>query len=156
MVIHQFHIWFWNYIDGFSVLVRLLSWSLQKETLSFNLVSTHSPSQTRQHWLSSHMSRVMAVLFGWQGTNSLATMPCSTFSKKVVSASSFVTTERLFSTECVTTLHFCRTYPQPCQFLMSSNCSLAQYKYITLSYYSPIDATSGIWYHQSSLTPSYV
>ena len=109
------------------MLVRLLSRSLQKGTLSFNLVSTHSPSQTRQHWLSSHRSRVMAVLFGWQGTNSLATMPCSTFSKKVVSASSFVTTERLLSTECVTKLHFCRTYPQPCQFLTSSNCSLAQY-----------------------------
>ena len=48
----------------------------------------------------------MAVLFDRQGTHSLATMRYSTFSKKVVSASSFVTTERLLSTECVTNFIF--------------------------------------------------
>ena len=55
----------------------------------------------------------MAVLFGRQGTNSLATMRYKIFSKKVVSASSFVTTERLLSTECVTKRHLCRTYLEP-------------------------------------------
>ena len=55
----------------------------------------------------------MAVLFGRPGTNSLATMRYSTFSKKVDSASSFVTTERLLSTECVTKLMFVgHTYSQ--------------------------------------------
>ena len=37
----------------------------------------------------------MAVLFGGNGTNSLATMWYNIFSKKVVSASSFVSPERL-------------------------------------------------------------
>ena len=31
---------------------RLLFRSLQNVTLSFDLVSTHSPSRSRQHWLS--------------------------------------------------------------------------------------------------------
>ena len=43
--------------------------------------------------------QVMAVLFGGKGTDSLATMRYNTFSKKVVSASSFVTPERLPPTE---------------------------------------------------------
>ena len=40
-----------------------------------------------------------------------ATMRYRTFSNKMVS--SFVTTERLLSTECVTKLHFCRAFLQP-------------------------------------------
>ena len=101
----------------------------------------------------------MAVdLFGRQGTNSLATMRNGTFSKKVVSASSFVTTERLLSTECVTNLHFCSTYLQPgLDIITVSNViKLFVNTMYTRSYSSPIDATSGIWYHQSSLIPSYV
>ena len=47
----------------------------------------------------------MVVLFGGQGTHSLSTMRYNTFRKKVVSASSFITTKRLLSTECVTKLH---------------------------------------------------
>ena len=58
----------------------------------------------------------MAVLFGRQGTNSLATMRYYTiFSTNVVFASAFVTTESLLSTECVTKLHFCMTYLEPGQ-----------------------------------------
>ena len=58
----------------------------------------------------------MAVLFGRQGTNSRATMRYySIFSTQVVFASAFVTTERLLSTECVTKLHYCRTYLEPGQ-----------------------------------------
>ena len=49
----------------------------------------------------------MAVLFGGKGTDSLATMRYNTFSKKVVSASSFVTPERLPPIESATKLH-CR------------------------------------------------
>ena len=84
----------------------------------------------------------MAVLFDRQGTHSLATMRYSTFSKKVVSASSFVTTERLLSTECVTKLHFCRTYLQP--GTVSNVIKLFVSTIYNLSYSSPIDATSGI------------
>ena len=51
--------------------------------------------------------QVMAVLFGCKGTDSLATMRYNTFSKKVVSALSFVTPERLSRTESATKLH-CR------------------------------------------------
>ena len=88
----------------------------------------------------------MAVLFGRQGTHSLATMRYSTFSKKVVSASSFVTTERLLSTECVTKLHFCMTYLQPGHDLItvSNVIKLFVSTMYTISYSSPIDATSGI------------
>ena len=48
----------------------------------------------------------MAVLFGGNGTDSLATMRYNIFSKKVVSASSFVSPERLPPTESATKLHF--------------------------------------------------
>ena len=48
--------------------------------------------------------QVMAVLFGGKGTYSLATMRYNTFSKKVVSASSFVTSGRLPQTESDTKL----------------------------------------------------
>ena len=54
----------------------------------------------------------MAVLFGGKGTDSLATMRYNTFSKKVVSASSFVTPERLPPTESATKLHCRRAYYQ--------------------------------------------
>ena len=56
--------------------------------------------------------QVMAVLFGGQCTDSLATMRYNTFSKKVVSASSFVTPERLPPTESATKLHSRRAYYQ--------------------------------------------
>ena len=103
------------------------------------------------------MSQVMVVLFGGQGTSSLATTRHNTFINKVVSAMSFVTTERLLSTECVTKLNFRWAYYRVMmrlQFLTSSNCSLAQYTPFSDS--SPIAATSVILYHLSSLTPSYV
>jgi len=54
----------------------------------------------------------MAVLFGDTSTDSLATMRYNTFSKKVVSSSSFVTPERLPPTESATKLHCHRTYFQ--------------------------------------------
>ena len=56
--------------------------------------------------------QVMAVLFGGKGTDSLATMRYNTFSKNVVSASSFVTPERLPPTESATKLHCRRAYYQ--------------------------------------------
>ena len=49
----------------------------------------------------------MAVLFGGNGTDSLATMRYNTFSRKVVTSSSFVTPERLPPTESATKFH-CR------------------------------------------------
>ena len=55
---------------------------------------------------------VMAVLFGGKGTDSLATIRYNTFSKKVVSASSFVTPERLPTTKSATILHCRRAYYQ--------------------------------------------
>ena len=103
---------------------------LAKGDPDFNIVSTHSPPRTRQHWLYSHRGQVMAILFGRQGTHSLETRRYSTFSKKVVSTSSFVTTERL--------LH---TYNQ---VTVSNVIKLFVSTIYTLSYSSPIDATSGI------------
>ena len=54
----------------------------------------------------------MAVLVGGQGTNSFATMHYDTFSKKLVSASSYVTRERKLPTEFAIKLHFYREYYQ--------------------------------------------
>ena len=54
----------------------------------------------------------MAVLFGGKGTDSLATMRYNTFSKKVVSASSFVSPERMSPTESATKHHCRRAYYQ--------------------------------------------
>ena len=54
----------------------------------------------------------MAVLFGGKGADSLATMRYNIFSKKVVSASSVVTPERLPPTEFATKLHCGRAYYQ--------------------------------------------
>jgi len=51
----------------------------------------------------------MAVLFGGNGTDSLATMWYNTFSRKVVTSSSFVTPERLPPTESATKFH-CRRH----------------------------------------------
>ena len=56
--------------------------------------------------------QAMAVLFGGTGTDSLATIQYNTFSKKVVSSSSFLTPERLPPTEYVTKFHCRRTYFQ--------------------------------------------
>ena len=69
---------------------------------------SHSPEPDN---IGHRRSQVMVVLFGGQGTNSLATMRYI-FRKKVVYASSFVTTGRLLSTECVTKVHFRRVYYQ--------------------------------------------
>ena len=87
-----------------------------------------------------------AVFLGRQGTHSLAIMRYSTFSKKVVSASSFVKTEHLLSTECVTKLYCCRTYLQPGQDMItvSNVIKLIVSTIYTCSYYLPIDAISGI------------
>ena len=54
----------------------------------------------------------MAVPFGGKDTDSLAKMRYNIFSKKIVSASSFVTRERLLPTESATKLHFRRAYYQ--------------------------------------------
>ena len=86
------------------------------------------------------------ALFGRQGTHSLATMRYSTFSKKAVSASSFLTKERLLSPECVTKLHFCRTYLQPGHDMITVYNVIKPFvsTIYTLSYSSPVDSTSGI------------
>ena len=93
-----------------------------------------------------HRSQVIGGLFGRQGTHSPATMRYSTFRKKVVSASSFVKTEHLLSTECVAKLYFCRTYLPPGQDMItvSNVIKLFVSTIYPLSYSSPIDATSGI------------
>ncbi|KAK4298605.1 hypothetical protein Pmani_008001 [Petrolisthes manimaculis] len=54
--------------------------------------------------------QAMVILFGSKSTDSLATTRFNTFSKKVVSASSFVTPERLPPTESATRLHCRRVY----------------------------------------------
>jgi len=56
--------------------------------------------------------QAMAVLFGGKCTDSLAKMRYNNFSRKVVSASSFVTPERLPPTESATKLHCRRAYYQ--------------------------------------------
>ena len=50
--------------------------------------------------------QAMAVLFGGNGTDSLATMRYNIFSQKFVSASSCISPERLPPTESATKLHF--------------------------------------------------
>ena len=67
------------------------------------------PNQTKEV-IDNLGCQVMAVLFGGKGTDSLATMRYNTFSKKVVSASSFVTPKRLHPTESATKLHCRRAY----------------------------------------------
>ncbi|KAJ8341530.1 hypothetical protein SKAU_G00338210 [Synaphobranchus kaupii] len=57
-------------------------------------------------------SQVMAILFGGKCTDSLVTMRYNIFSKRVVSASSPVTPERLPPTESTTKLHCRRAYYQ--------------------------------------------
>jgi len=54
----------------------------------------------------------MAVLFGGKCTDSLASMRYKMFCKKVISATSFVTPERLPPTESATKLHCRRAYYQ--------------------------------------------
>ena len=56
--------------------------------------------------------QVMAIIFGGKCTDSLTTMRCNILSKKVVSASSFVTPERLPPTESASKLHCHRVYYQ--------------------------------------------
>ena len=63
------------------------------------------PSQ-RTEVIDNLGCQAIAVLFGGNGTDSLATMRYNIFSKKVVSASSFVSPERLLPTESATKLHF--------------------------------------------------
>ena len=79
----------------------------------------------------------MAILFGSQDTNSLAIMRYNTFSKKVVSASSFVTTERLLPNF----IFLGHTYNQ---VTVSNVIKLFVTTIYTLYYSSPIDTTSGI------------
>ena len=74
---------------------RQLSKSLRKEILSFGLVPSHSQFRTREEVIDNLGCQAMAVLFGGIGTDSLATMRYNIYSKKVVSASSFVSPERL-------------------------------------------------------------
>ena len=56
--------------------------------------------------------QAMVILFGGKSTDSLAITRLNTFSKKVVSASSFVTPERLPATKSATRLHCRRGYYQ--------------------------------------------
>ena len=90
----------------FGVGKRLFSRSLQKVIL-FRLSFVLVPNQTKYRWPGN---QVMAVRFGGQGTNSLTAMQYDTFSKKIVSASSFVRKERKLPTESAIKLHFCRKY----------------------------------------------
>ena len=50
-------------------------------------------------------SQAMAVIFGGESTSSLSAMRCKIFTKKVATAKSFVTPERLPPTESVTKVH---------------------------------------------------
>ena len=69
------------------------------------------PNQTTE-LIDNLGCQAMAVPFGGKGTDSLATMRYNIFCKKIVSASSFVTRERLPPTESVTKLHCRRAYYQ--------------------------------------------
>ena len=66
----------------FGVDKILLSRCLQKETLFFDIVPTHSTYRTRQYCVSKE-SQVMVDLFRGQGTNSLATLRYNTFTRKL-------------------------------------------------------------------------
>ena len=69
------------------------------------------PNQTTE-LIDNLGCQVMAVPFCGKGTDSLTTMRYNIFSKKIVSASSFVTRERLPPTESATKLHCHRAYYQ--------------------------------------------
>ena len=83
----------------------------------------------------------MTVLFGRQGTKLIHLRQCDI----AHSARKFSTTERLFSTECVIKLHFCRIYLQPGHDMITVSYVIKLFvsRVYTLSYL-PIDATSGI------------
>ena len=73
---------------------------------------SHSQSRTRTEVIDNLGYQTMDVLFGGKGPDSLATMRYDTFSKTVVSASSFVSPERLPPTESATKLHCRRAFYQ--------------------------------------------
>ena len=93
------------------------------------------------------MGRAQVILLQYDETHSR---------KKVVSASLFVTTERLFSIECVTKLNCRWAYYRVImwlQFITSSHCYFAQYTpFLTL--YPPLqileyDITCHPWHHHT-------
>ena len=69
------------------------------------------PNQTTE-LIDNLGCQAMAVPFGGKGIDSLVTVRYYIFSKKIVSASSFVARERLPPTESATKLHCRRTYYQ--------------------------------------------
>ena len=109
----------WNKFSGMTYVLNWYATTVSEMTsrifwvdkilLSRCLQRIHSPEQDH---IVYRRSQVMVVLSGGHGTHSLATMRYNTFRNKVVSASSFATTERLLSTECVTKIHFRKAYYQ--------------------------------------------
>ena len=79
--------------------------------LRFCAIAFTIPNQ-RTEVIDNLGCQAMAVFFGGNGTDSLATMRYNIFSKKVVSASSFVSPERLPPTESATKLRCRRAYYQ--------------------------------------------
>ena len=69
------------------------------------------PHQAR-NVIEDHGTKAMAVLFGEKSTDSLASLRYNRFSKKIVTAKSFVTQERLPPTESSTKYHCQRVYFQ--------------------------------------------
>ncbi len=69
------------------------------------------PHQAR-NVIEDHGTKAMAVLFGGKSTDSLASLRYNLFSKKIITAKSFVTPERLPPTESSTKYHCQRVYFQ--------------------------------------------
>ncbi len=69
------------------------------------------PHQAR-NVIEDHGTMAMAVLFGGKSTDSLASLRYNLFSKKIITAKSFVTPERLPPTESSTKYHCQRVYFQ--------------------------------------------
>ena len=69
------------------------------------------PNQTK-NVIEDLGSKVMAVMFGGKSTDSLASLRYNLFSKRIISAKSFVTPERLPPTESSTKYHCLRVYYQ--------------------------------------------
>lgn len=70
-----------------------------------------SPSQTSDV-IENLGIKMMAIMYGGKYTDSLESLRCNIFSKKVVSAKSFVTPERLPPTASSTKFHCLRVYYQ--------------------------------------------
>ncbi|KAF4114257.1 hypothetical protein G5714_004480 [Onychostoma macrolepis] len=71
-----------------------------------------SAKKRARNVIEDHGTKAMAVLFGGKGTDSLASLRYNLFSKKIITAKSFVTPERLPPTESSTKYHCQRVYFQ--------------------------------------------